>query len=164
MYGTRNSSTTTGSLVAHKSSAKLVHGWRMELRIHQRIIYSWLRNHWWNLNHCRPRNHQHNQVLQLTHGIISAYNLLLTQKLLMKTESLLTQKSSIKSISLPIQKLSAMIELFLVLFFPSTKCKVYARLSPFITHPKRIWTYTVTNHIQIYHKAIKQYHHFKVET
>jgi hypothetical protein len=66
--------------------------------------------------------------------------------------------------SLLIQKSAVTIELFLVLLFPSTKREVYTRLSPFMTHPKQIWTYTITNHIQIYQKVIKQYHHLKAET
>jgi len=37
--------------------------------------------------------------------------------------------------SLPIQKSLVTFESFLVLLFPSTKYKVYAKLSPFITHP-----------------------------
>jgi hypothetical protein len=37
--------------------------WRKKSSVY--LVY-WLRNCWWKLSRCRPRNHQHNPVLRLT--------------------------------------------------------------------------------------------------
>jgi hypothetical protein len=52
--------------------------------VSESIIRYWLKNHQWKLSRSRPKNHQRKQTSQVTHGIISEYNPLLTQESLTK--------------------------------------------------------------------------------